>query len=203
MNNSDFPTWVNEQLRERQWSEADLSAKARERGYRLESSHLNRILNRERGAGVQTVISIAHGLGVSREEAFRARGWLLPSAQETLEAISGEIDRKSNDPRLLELVTEILDLSLPVRSALLNSMVAMLRTAQVALDQDGDKSTVRQWIPVQEAADQSGYAVRTIQMLAKEGKIEVWQPSTELFTTLESVSAYKESVKRGRPAKED
>lgn len=203
MNNSDFPSWVDSQLKVRHWTEADLISRARERGYRLDPSHLNRVLNREKGAGVQTVITIAHGLGVSREEAFRARGWLLPSAEETLGLISAEIDRKSNDPRLLEFVTEILDLSEPVRSALLESMIATLRTVQVALDQDGNEGAAKQWIPVQEAADQSGYAVRTIQLLAKQGKIERWQPSTELFTTLESVLEYRESMSRGRSENND
>ena len=60
----------------------------------------------------------------------------------------------------------------------------------------------KKWITVAEAAKASGYSIRTIQQLLKEGKIEGTKPSRDWFTTLESIMTYKESVKMGRPKKD-
>jgi excisionase family DNA binding protein len=59
----------------------------------------------------------------------------------------------------------------------------------------------KKWITVAEAAEKSGYAMRTLQQLLKEGKIEGWKPGHDWFTTLEAVMAYKQQAKRGRPRK--
>jgi excisionase family DNA binding protein len=64
-------------------------------------------------------------------------------------------------------------------------------------------SDTEKWITVKEAAEKSGYSVRTIQHLLQEGKIEGWKPVHDWFTTLEAVMEYKKTVKRGRPKKED
>jgi excisionase family DNA binding protein len=60
----------------------------------------------------------------------------------------------------------------------------------------------KKWITVAQAAKESGYSVRTIQQLLKEGKIEGIKPSRDWFTTLESIIVYKESAKIGRPKKD-
>ena len=57
----------------------------------------------------------------------------------------------------------------------------------------------KKWITVAEAAQKSGYSMRTIQRLLKAGKIEGWKPGHDWFTTLESVLAHQETIKRGRP----
>ena len=57
------------------------------------------------------------------------------------------------------------------------------------------------WITVAEAAEKSGYSMRTIQGLLKAGKIEGWKPGHDWFTTLESVMTYQGKVKQGRPKK--
>ena len=61
----------------------------------------------------------------------------------------------------------------------------------------GDKA----WITVAEAAEKSGYSVRTLQELLKAGKLEGWKPGRDWFTTLDAVMAYKDKVKMGRPKK--
>jgi len=61
----------------------------------------------------------------------------------------------------------------------------------------------KQWITVAEAAEQSGYTVRTIQRLLQDGKIEGWKPGRDWFTTLASVMQYKQEVKMGRPKKDN
>jgi excisionase family DNA binding protein len=59
----------------------------------------------------------------------------------------------------------------------------------------------KQWITVAEAAEKSGYSMRTIQLLLKEGRIEGWKPGHDWFTTLDAVMTYKQQVKMGRPKK--
>lgn len=61
----------------------------------------------------------------------------------------------------------------------------------------------KKWITVAEAAEKSGYTVRTIQRLLQDGKVDGWKPGRDWLTTLESVMAYKENVKMGRPRKDD
>jgi excisionase family DNA binding protein len=59
-----------------------------------------------------------------------------------------------------------------------------------------------EWITLAEAAEKSGYSVRTIQRLVQDGKIEGWKPGRDWFTTLASVMRYKQEVKMGRPKKD-
>lgn len=59
------------------------------------------------------------------------------------------------------------------------------------------------WITVAEAAEKSGYSIRTIQRLLQNGKIEGWKPGHDWFTTLDAVIEYQQQVKKGRPKKEE
>lgn len=62
----------------------------------------------------------------------------------------------------------------------------------------GDK----QWITVAEAAEKSGYSIRTLQKLLQKGLIAGWKPGHDWFTTLDAVADYKRKVKKGRPKSE-
>ena len=59
----------------------------------------------------------------------------------------------------------------------------------------------KDWITIAEAAEKSGYSVRTIQRLVQDGKIDGWKPGRDWFTILASVMRYKHEVKMGRPRK--
>jgi excisionase family DNA binding protein len=59
-----------------------------------------------------------------------------------------------------------------------------------------------QWITVAEAAEKSGYSIRTIQRLLQDGVIEGYKPGRDWFTTLDAVMEYKRKAKMGRPKKE-
>jgi excisionase family DNA binding protein len=61
----------------------------------------------------------------------------------------------------------------------------------------------KQWITVAEAAAKTGYSVRVLQRLLQQRKIEGRKPGRDWFTTLEAVEAYRKTVKRGRPRKDD
>ena len=76
----DFAGWLEQQLNSRGWSQMDLVNSARAQGYKLTSSQISRILNREQEGGIGAVTAIAHGLGLPRELVFRERGWLLNNA---------------------------------------------------------------------------------------------------------------------------
>ena len=43
-----------------------------------------------------------------------------------------------------------------------------------------------EWIIVADAAEKSGYSVRTLQRLLQDGKIEGWKPGRDWLTTLEA-----------------
>ena len=55
------------------------------------------------------------------------------------------------------------------------------------------------WITVIEAAEQSGYAISTIQILFRTGRIKGINPGHDGSTTLEAVLEFKRNAKRGRP----
>lgn len=71
-----FLAWVHECMRDSGLEQADIVRRSKEAGYPISSGHLSRIMGGSRDAGADAVISLAYGLGVTLEEAFRARGWL-------------------------------------------------------------------------------------------------------------------------------
>lgn len=73
----DFSAWLQEKMDEKQLSQSDLARSAGKAGFSISQNQLSRILSRRQQAGVEASIAIAHGLGLPREEIFRARGWLL------------------------------------------------------------------------------------------------------------------------------
>ena len=72
-----FSKWVENELQKRGWSQRELVRRAKRLGYKISSGQLSHIISGTRQAGPEACIAIAHALGVSREEVFRARGWLL------------------------------------------------------------------------------------------------------------------------------
>ena len=57
------------------------------------------------------------------------------------------------------------------------------------------------WITITQAAEQSGYAVSTLQWLLRTGRIKGMKPGHDWLTTLDAVMEYKQQAKRGRPPK--
>lgn len=68
-----FAEWIEEQLRERGWKQADL---ARESG--LDTGYLSRIINMERRIGPESCVAIANALMLPPDLVFTKAG-LLPS----------------------------------------------------------------------------------------------------------------------------
>ena len=74
-----FADWLQQQLDKRGWSQAELSRRSA-----IPTGQLSRILNGSRNAGPEPCIALAQAFGLSREEVFRARGWLLSESQEEI-----------------------------------------------------------------------------------------------------------------------
>lgn len=100
----------------------DLVKSARSRGYKLDSSQISRILNREQAGGLEATIAIAHGLGISREDVFRVRGWLLTEPERL-------IDPEQDSPQLVALVNLVRQLTDEQRRLLLDAWEATLKLA--------------------------------------------------------------------------
>jgi transcriptional regulator with XRE-family HTH domain len=71
-----FAAWLDHQLTSRGWEQKELADRIAQAGYYVSRTHISRILAGERQAGGDAVVAIAHGLGVSMDEAMRARGWM-------------------------------------------------------------------------------------------------------------------------------
>ncbi len=100
----DFVTWLNEELKVRDWSQSEL---ARRCG--VTAPAINRILSGQRTPSTDICISIARALGVSPENVLRRAG-ILPRAFEEL---------VEKDPDLREIVNLMRGLSPATRHELL------------------------------------------------------------------------------------
>ncbi|MCZ7570759.1 MAG: hypothetical protein M5U01_19540 [Ardenticatenaceae bacterium] len=123
----DFVHWLQQELVQRGWTQADLVKSAKSRGYPLTSAQLSRILSREQEAGMSSVIAIAHGFDLPREEVFRARGWLLSEPE--------KIIRSDIDPRVVQLAEEINRLPPDVRNQVVTAIASIVDAVQTASTQ--------------------------------------------------------------------
>ncbi|MGB0388100.1 MAG: hypothetical protein ACPGWR_25060 [Ardenticatenaceae bacterium] len=113
-----FAKWLQNELNKRAWSQSDLVRHIKAGGYKITRSQITHILKSDIKASGDVCISIAYGLGVSREEVFRARGWLLPKPDDPF---GPEID-----PRALELAKEVSVLPVKSRELAFSAIEPML-----------------------------------------------------------------------------
>ena len=74
-----FGDWLQKEIEKRKWSQTEL---ARRTG--IAQGQISKIITGNRNAGPEICIEIAQALGISREEIFRVRGWLLSEAETDL-----------------------------------------------------------------------------------------------------------------------
>lgn len=110
--NVDFVDWLQAELEIRGWSRSELIRRGRANGHKLTTSQLSRLMSREQEGTVAVIVAIASGLSLSREEVFRARGW-LPSQTEK------ESELKLS-PEVAEVAAEIEQLPLESRRIVLH-----------------------------------------------------------------------------------
>ena len=111
-----FSDWLREEIYKRNLNNAEL---ARLSG--VTTAQISRIVAGTRGAGPDVCIAIAKGLELSREEVFRARGWLLAQPEDPY---GPEID-----PRAQQLAKKVSQMPLQTREVTLNAMEAVLNSA--------------------------------------------------------------------------
>lgn len=112
----EFFQWLEEELHKRGWSQSDLVKHSQIVGYPISQAQLSRIITGIRQAGPEACIAIAHALGVSRQEVFRARGWLFRELREGPEI----------DPRAERLAREVSALPFESREMVLDVMEPVL-----------------------------------------------------------------------------
>lgn len=116
----DFIEWLDPKLKKRGWGPSDLSKASEAAGHKISRGQFSHIINGTRQAGPEACIAIAHALGLSREEVFRARGWL---AGQPINSRPSYLD-----PRAERLAQKVTALPFDSREAALDAMEPMLET---------------------------------------------------------------------------
>ncbi len=116
----EFFHWLQEELNKRNWSQRDLVKNSQLSGYPISQAQLSRIMTGGRQAGPEACIAIAHALGVSREEVFKARGWLFDDSSLKMEI----------DPRTERLAREVSILPPPSRELILDVIEPLLSSVR-------------------------------------------------------------------------
>ena len=82
-----FGDWLKKELNKRGWVQSEL---ARRSG--IPQGQISNVIRGIRQPGPESCIAIGQALGISREEVFRARGWLLNGSDANLKVkLSSEI----------------------------------------------------------------------------------------------------------------
>ena len=106
-----FGDWLRQKIEKRGWDQSEL---ARRTG--LAHGQISRFISGSRHPGPNPCIAIADALGLSREEVFRARGWLLSDQKEPQVKLS---------PEVFDIAVEIDRLPSKARRAALRTTKAM------------------------------------------------------------------------------
>lgn len=140
----EFSKWLQAELNNRGWGQSDL---ARRSG--LSTSQISNVLNGGRDAGPDFCIGVARALGISREEVFRQRGWLLREPTLVVPADA--------DTRLTDLAETVRQLNQDLRDLILDGWEMVLHVAGIELnDLPGpNQSVVRQRQQIRSALQMS------------------------------------------------
>lgn len=114
-----FADWLQEKLNQRGWSQGDLWRQSKAYGREVSRAQISHILNETRGAGPDTCINIAYALSISREEVFKARGWLLVTRE--------EIIPPDTPPATAELIRELTALDSEAQKTVSEALLPALR----------------------------------------------------------------------------
>lgn len=86
-----FSEWLNSELLKRNWNQSDLVRAAETLGHSITSSQVSYALRGIRLPSPETCIAYASALGVSREQVFKERGWLLKESVITTKTMPAEV----------------------------------------------------------------------------------------------------------------
>lgn len=122
----EFTEWMRAEMEKRGWSQSELA-----RRMQSDPGTVGNVVNGNRQAGPDFCIALAQVLRMSREEVFRARGWLVRDPQAV---VTPEVD-----PRLIQMTATLQELPCDVREKVLKVWEAALDLAGV---EDPTKKTV-------------------------------------------------------------
>jgi transcriptional regulator with XRE-family HTH domain len=94
MEKIDFADWLRAEIEERGWSQSDLA-----RTSKISPTQIARILSRERNAGNEAIVAIAHAFKLPPEQVYRAAG-ILPPAPEINEIIEQILHETQDMPEM-------------------------------------------------------------------------------------------------------
>lgn len=131
-----FISWLNDELNKRGWSQADIVKRSQQTGYRISQGQLSHIVNGGRKPGPDACIAIAHALGISREEVFKARGWLLKAPKSPI--------MPQASPEVTEAFRVLLELPEWAQDAVARGLKEQARAVKVAIQQPAPPELERQ-----------------------------------------------------------
>ena len=124
-----FAVWLQTELDKRGWNPYDLARQTKASGYKISRSQLSHVLKKTREAGPEACIAIAHALGLSREEVFRARGWLLREPEKVVPP--------NTSPHAAEVIRELTGLPLERQEIVSEALSVQLKViAQITEEND-------------------------------------------------------------------
>lgn len=121
-----FSSWLQTQLIKRGWDQSEVAKRAQMTGYYISKTQVSRIINGDRQAGPDACIAIAHALGLSREEVFKARGWLLTASEDPVQP--------NMTPQVAEVIRQLLRLPQDTQELVVYPLKAQLDTIIKALE---------------------------------------------------------------------
>ncbi|MBA3533695.1 MAG: helix-turn-helix transcriptional regulator [Ardenticatenales bacterium] len=113
----DFAEWLQGELDRRGWDQAEL---ARRSG--ITTAQVSRVISGGRNAGADFCIAIANALNLSREEVFRARGWLLSEPEKVVPP--------GTDPLVTQVAEELISLPVELRELSVRAILAVLKAVR-------------------------------------------------------------------------
>lgn len=116
----EFPSWLQHELAKREMDQSELARRAKQAGYPIARNTISRIISGDRDAGPDACIAIAYGLGLPREEVFRARGWLLREPE--------QIVPPGAAPEVVSLINRLLSLPDGVQQTAVAALTTQLET---------------------------------------------------------------------------
>jgi hypothetical protein len=129
-----FFQWLQDELHKLGWSQTDLVNSSTLAGYPISQAQLSRIITGARQAGPDACIAIAHALELSREEVFRARGWLF---RELLEPMA-------IDPRAERLIRTLSEMPFESREITLDVIESVVESARKFTEKMQEQAANRQ-----------------------------------------------------------
>lgn len=180
----EFSEWIRLEMEKRGWSQSEMA-----RRMEVDPGTLGNVLNGNRQAGPDFCIAVARALGVSREEVFRARGWLLREPQ--------QIVASDADPRLIKMAEAVRPLPFSLRERVLNLWASSLEALEIPYENISttDEEVASWQLSAKEIAEMPAWRVGIIAMINSLTALDARGRAIELA---KKYPIFKEAIENGR-----